>query len=81
MGKILVRDLDPYVLQKLGEEAKKKNMSREAYVRVILTQTAMMPDLKAMDERYENLVKEVVGRLEYQNEVLEKAVDIINNKI
>lgn len=77
MSEVKIRNLPPYVLAKLTEEARKKKISREEYIRIILTQTAMMPEVRSLDEKYQNLIHELSGRLKYQNEVLEKAIEII----
>ena len=77
MSEVKFRNLPPYVLEKLTEEARKKKISREEYIRIILTQTAMMPEVRSLDEKYQNLIHELSGRLKYQNEVLEKAIEII----
>ena len=77
MSEVKIRNLPPYVLEKLTEEARKKKISREEYIRIILTQTAMMPEVRLLDEKYQNLIHELAGRLKYQNVVLEKAIEII----
>ena len=77
MSEVKIRNLPPYVLEKLTEEARKKKISREEYIRIILTQTAMMPEVRLLDEKYQNLIHELAGRLKYQNEGLEKAIEII----
>ena len=77
MSEVKIRNLPPSVLEKLTEEARKKKISREEYIRIILTQTAMMPEVRSLDEKYQNLIHELSGRLKYQNEVLEKAIEII----
>lgn len=77
MSEVKIRNLPPYVLEKLTEEARKKKISREEYIRIILTQTAMMPEVRLLDEKYQNLIHELAGRLKYQNEVLEKTIEII----
>lgn len=77
MSEVKIRNLPPYVLEKLTEEARKKKISREEYIRIILTQTAMMPEVRSLDEKYQNLIHELSRRLKYQNEVLEKAIEII----
>ena len=77
MSEVKIRNLPPYVLEKLTEEARKKKISREEYIRIILTQTAMMPEVRLLDEKYQNLIHELAGRLKDQNEVLEKAIEII----
>ena len=65
------------MLSKLTEEAKKKKISREEYMRILLTQAALMPEVKSVDEKYQNLVHELMGRLKYQNDILERAIEII----
>ena len=59
------------------EEAKKKKISREEYMRILLTHAALMPEVKSIDEKYQILVHELMGRLKYQNDILERAIEII----
>ena len=77
MSDVKIRNLEPYVLSNLTEEAKKKKISREEYMRILLTQAALMPEVKSIDEKYQNLVHELMGRLKYQNDILERAIEII----
>ena len=65
------------IRDRLTEEAKKKKISREEYMRILLTQAALMPEVKSIDEKYQNLVHELMGRLKYQNDILERAIEII----
>lgn len=48
MSDVKIRNLEPYVLSKLTEEAKKKKISREEYMRILLTQAALMPEVKSI---------------------------------
>lgn len=77
MSDVKIRNLEPYVFSKLTEEAKKKKISREEYMRILLTQAVLMPEVKSIDEKYQNLVHELMGRLKYQNDILERAIEII----
>lgn len=79
MGRIDVKDLDDSVVQKINSMAKQKGMSRNAYVSAILTQHVAMKEVQSIDNKYECLVKELGDRLDYQNHVLDHAIEIIED--
>ena len=56
MAEIKIRNLDPVILQKIDEMAKKKNLSREEYLRRYLTKISELEDVIQLDEKYANLV-------------------------
>lgn len=56
MAEIKIRNLDPVILKKIDETAKKKNLSREEYLRRYLTKISELEDVIQLDEKYANLV-------------------------
>jgi hypothetical protein len=52
--------------------AKKKEISREQYLRNELETIAMSAEMRATEDRYENLIKKLLEIVEHNNEVLEK---------
>lgn len=78
MADVKIRGLDPVVVKKIDELAKRKNISREQYLRNLVTQTAILGELKSIDERYENLVREIMARMEYQTDVLNQATNVLS---
>ena len=71
MAEIKIRNLDPVILKKIDETAKKKNLSREEYLRRYLTKISEMEDVIQLDEKYANLVAVLSDRMEQANEIIE----------
>ena len=59
MADISIRGIDGAAVVKLGEMARKKHMSRESYLRQQLEMLAMFGELKEIENKYENLVKDM----------------------
>ena len=59
MADISIRGIDGAAVVKLGEMARKKHMSRESYLRQQLEMLAMFGELKEIENKYENLVKDI----------------------
>lgn len=75
---LVVRNLDAAVGAKLTQLAAKKHMSREAYIRSYLESLAVLDDLKALDYKYESLVKELVNVIESNNQKWEHCSMMLN---
>lgn len=71
MAEIKIRNLDPVILKKIDETAKKKNLSREEYLRRYLTKISELEDVIQLDEKYANLVAALSDRMEQANEIIE----------
>ena len=71
MAEIKIRNLDPVILKKTDETAKKKNLSREEYLRRYLTKISELEDVIQLDEKYANLVAVLSDRMEQANEIIE----------
>ena len=56
MADIIIRNLEPVVLQKIDELAKKKKISREEYLRRYLTKVSELEDVVQLDEKYSSLL-------------------------
>lgn len=67
---ISLRDVDPVAIKKIDELAKKKGMSRNEYLKIYISQIAIMKDLNEIESRYANLVDAVTDRLEQANDVI-----------
>ena len=79
---ITLRNVPEDVAFKLSGLAKKKNLSREQYIKDLLEQAALSEDLIRTQDRYENLVRdmaEVVSSLhacmEENNLILQRVVE------
>ena len=67
---ISLRDVDPVAIKKIDELAKKRGMSRNEYLKIYISQIAIMKDLNEIESRYANLVDAVTDRLEQANDVI-----------
>lgn len=72
MARIDVRNIPDDVVAKLSERAKHSGMSREAYVRHILTVAANEDILKESEGRYNTLVNEYIDLAKEQGEIIER---------
>lgn len=72
IGRIDVRNIDNYVVMKLEEKAAQSNMSRESYVRSILTVAAESDLLEEQQNKYETLLREVIELVKEQGAIIEK---------
>lgn len=72
MADIVIRDIDESIVLNLNRLAKKNSMSREAYLRNILSVISVSDYLEENQGRYEALVKQIVGFMRMQGEVIEK---------
>lgn len=71
MADIIIRNLEPVVLQKIDELAKKKKISREEYLRRYLKKVSELEDVVQLDEKYSNLISALSERMEQANDVIE----------
>ena len=76
MPDIYLRNLSGDILAKLDTQAKKRGISRNKYIVDILTNYAIAPQVRELDDRYRELVKIVIDSLEGNaillNEILSK---------
>ena len=71
MADIIIRNLEPVVLQKIDELAKKKRISREEYLRRYLKKVSELEDVVQLDEKYSNIINALSERMEQANDVIE----------
>lgn len=69
---IKIRNVPNHVVARLDFYANKKEISREQYLRNELETIAMSAEMRATEDRYENLIKKLLEIVEHNNEVLEK---------
>lgn len=63
MAEVKVRNVDPQVAKKLTDMAKKKGMSREEFLRVVLGKIAMTEALKVQERSLNERQNEVLDAL------------------
>ena len=56
MGRLDVREIDDSILVRLDEMARKRKLSRSDFVRKVLTDMALFGEIRAVEDKYENLV-------------------------
>jgi hypothetical protein len=77
---IYIRNIDPGIKIKLKENAKKKGISLNEYVKNILETAALSIEVTSLDDKYSNLTKEL---LSIYTGMIEKNTNVIaeNNYI
>lgn len=77
---IYIRNIDPGIKIKLKENAKKKGISLNEYVKNILETAALSIEVISLDDKYSNLTKEL---LSIYTGIIEKNTSVIaeNNYI
>ncbi|MCM1244589.1 MAG: hypothetical protein NC293_02985 [Roseburia sp.] len=68
---IKIRNVDPVIVKKIDELAKKHYMSRNQYLLRCLSRYATVQDVEELDSRYANLISVLAQRLEQANDVIE----------
>lgn len=69
---ISVRDIDPVAIKKIDEQAKKKGISRNEYLKKYISSIAVIKETEDIENKYTNLVNAVVDRLEQANDVIKE---------
>lgn len=71
---IYIRDIDPAVKSKLSAIAQEKNISLNAFCKIILTDYALLPDVRSLNDKYENLFKDMTALYNHSLERNEEAL-------
>ncbi|MEK5394092.1 hypothetical protein NSQ59_27710 [Margalitia sp. FSL K6-0131] len=75
---IRVRDLDPYTVKMIDEQAKKKKQSRQQYLKNVLENLSATKELKEQEERFIKLNNQVLAALNQNTLVMQKMIRIID---
>lgn len=67
---IKIRNMDPMVVKKISEKASQHGLSREEYLRRILTKTAVMENVAAVEQKYDTVIALLAERLAQANDVI-----------
>ncbi len=67
---IKIRNVDPMIVKRINESAAKHGLSREEYLRRLLTKTAIIDDVSSMEQKYGVLINSLMERLEQANDVI-----------
>ena len=77
MANILIRNVDESVALRLNELAKKKSMSREAYIRDLFNSVSVSGELKELDFKYANLVKLLSNQAKMLSDIIDRNTYVI----
>lgn len=71
---VLIRDVDPHAVKKIDEWAKKKDMSRQAYLKELIEKATLLEMVSQADNSFEK-------QLQVNTLFLEKASDSMNDLV
>ena len=77
MANILIRNVDESVALRLNELAKKKSMSREAYIRDLFNSVSVLGELKELDFKYANLVELLSDQAKMLSDIIDRNTYVI----
>ena len=77
MANILIRNVDESVALRLNELAKKKSMSREAYIRDLFNSVSVSGELKELDFKYANLVMLLSNQAKMLSDIIDRNTYVI----
>ena len=78
---IKIRNVDPVVVTKLDELARKQHLSRNEYLKKIVSRCAVVQDVIDLDKKYTDLVNVLVERLEQAADVIATNTEILEKII
>lgn len=78
---VTVRNLDAGVVMKLNEIAKKQGLSREEYLRTYLENLAVLDEMKKLDLKYAELVREMAVIIDNNTKALKKVNDTLSEYV
>ncbi len=67
---IKIRNLDPMIVKRINERAAKHGLSREEYLRRILTNMAIIDDVAVVEKKYDAIIQVLMERFEQANDVI-----------
>ena len=78
---IKIRNVDPVVVTKLDELARKQHLSRNEYLKKIVSRCAVVQDVIDLDKKYADLVNVLAERLEQAADVIATNTEILEKRI
>lgn len=72
MADLKIRNVDEQTANRLKDLARKKGMSRERYIRLLLDSISISEDIVAVEKKYESLVTMLMRKLEDTGEIIER---------
>lgn len=74
---IIIRDVDPMIVKKLDEMAKKQSISREAFLRKKLEQMSALVITEEINDKYAEIVSLTVSVIKENTKELTKISDLL----
>ena len=78
---IKIRNVDPVVVTKLDELARKQHLSSNEYLKKIVSRCAVVQDVIDLDKKYADLVNVLAERLEQAADVIATNTEILEKII
>ncbi|AVF28839.1 hypothetical protein [Paenibacillus larvae] len=72
---VLIRDINPSVVQKIDELAQKKNLSRNEFLKKHLSNLSMVEQIEDVESRYIEMQKKMLWVIEQNTEALHQFVE------
>lgn len=77
---IIIRDVDPMIVKKLDEMAKKQSISREAFLRKKLEQMSALVITEETNDKYSEIVDLTISVIKENTKELNKLNTILQKK-
>lgn len=74
---LLIRNLEPYTIEKLNQMARKRQVSRNELVRRYLNTYAQQEELTNMEDKYEALVQVLADKLEQSSDLISQNIALL----
>lgn len=74
---LLIRNLEPYTIEKLNQMARKRQVSRNELVRRYLNTYAQQEELANMEDKYEALVQVLADKLEQSSDLISQNIALL----
>lgn len=74
---LLIRNLEPYTVEKLNQMARKRQVSRNELVRRYLNTYAQQEELANMEDKYEALVQVLADKLEQSSDLISQNIALL----
>lgn len=72
---ILIRDMDRNLIDIIDKISSKKGLSRSEYINMYLNQIIYSDSLKIIDEKYDYLIEQTLGIIDFSNKIFEVVLD------
>ncbi|ANU28570.1 hypothetical protein [Planococcus versutus] len=74
---ILIRDVDPHAMKKIDEWAKKKNLSRQSYLKELIEKTTLLEMVSQADNSFEKQLQVNTLFMEKTSDSVYELVDLL----